>query len=76
MSWWEFVVKTAGTDNQSEIARKMGIAQPSVSQWKKSTPKLETVRQFAEAYNIPLIDAHIGAGFITEAEARVICDRP
>lgn len=74
MSWWKFVVETAGTENQSEIARTMGISQPSVSQWKTSRPKPETVELFAEKFKVPYIRALIAAGYITEAKAREICD--
>lgn len=74
MSWWNFVVATAGTDNQSEIARRMGITQPSVSQWKSSRPKPETVELFARNYGVPYIRALIAAGYITEDQAREICD--
>jgi transcriptional regulator with XRE-family HTH domain len=74
MSWWEFVVETAGTNNQSEIGRRMGIKQPSVSQWRTSSPKKDTVRRFAAVYGIPVIKAYIAAGYLTEEEARQICD--
>lgn len=73
MSWWTYVTETAGTDNQSVIARKVGISQPSVSQWRKSTPKPESVRAFAKAYGQPVINAYIAAGLLTEDEAREIC---
>lgn len=74
MTWWDFVTETAGTDNQSEIGRRLGITQPSVSQWKTSAPKKETVRRFADEYEVPVVRAFIAAGYFTEAEARQICD--
>lgn len=74
MSWWEFVVETAGTDNQTQIGKKLGITQPSVSQWKTSAPKGDTVRRFAAVYNVPVVRALIAAGYLTEDEARQICD--
>lgn len=74
MSWWNYVVATAGTDNQSEIARTMGISQPSISQWKTSRPKPETVEQFANAYKVPYIKALIAAGYITDKQAGEYCD--
>lgn len=73
MSWWDFVIQTAG-GNQSEIGRRMGISQPTVSQWRTSTPRPETVRRFAEAYRVPVIKAFIAAGYLSEEEARQICD--
>jgi transcriptional regulator with XRE-family HTH domain len=74
MTWWDFVVESAGTDNQSEIGRRLHITQPSVSQWKTSAPKKETVRRFAEEFDVPVVRAFIAAGYFTEAEAREFLD--
>lgn len=73
MTWWNYVRETAGTDNQADIARKVGVSQPSISQWRTSTPKPESVRAFAQAYGRPVVEAVIAAGILTEKEAREIC---
>lgn len=76
MGWWDYVMEVTNFASQSEIARRVGISQPSVSQWRSSSPKDTTIRAFAEAYDVPVIWAFIAAGWLTEEEAREgICAR-
>lgn len=74
VSWWNYVMEISANASHSEIARKVGVSQPSVTQWRKSAPKAASVRAFATAYDVPVIRAYIAAGYLTEDEAREICD--
>lgn len=76
MSWWEYVVKVAG-DNQAEIAYKSGLSQPSIWRWQKNVPKPQNVATFARAYNRPVIEAFVAAGYLDEDEAEhtLVIDR-
>ncbi|MBO2461124.1 helix-turn-helix transcriptional regulator [Spirillospora sp. NPDC000708] len=70
-TWWEYVVRTAGTDNQSEIARKIGRDQSSLNKWPQGAkPRVESVRAFADGYGRPILEAMVAAGILTEEEAR------
>ncbi|MCC5574558.1 hypothetical protein IMZ11_02745 [Microtetraspora sp. AC03309] len=71
MSWWEYVQRVAGTASPSEIGRRTGIGQSSVGRWQLSSPKVESVAAFAKAYERPVLEAFIAAGFLTEEEAGV-----
>jgi transcriptional regulator with XRE-family HTH domain len=73
MTWWQYVVKVIGTDNQSEIARRVGLSQPTVRAWKTSAPKPESLRKFAEATGRPILEAQIVLGWITPEQARELC---
>lgn len=49
-----------------------GIDGPNFSKWKAGhVPKVEVVARFARAYNRPVLEAFVAAGFLTEAEAEV-----
>lgn len=71
MTWWEYVVRHAGTENQSEIARRIGRDQSSLNKWPQGAkPRVESVRAFAEAYGRPVLEAFVAAGILSEEEAR------
>lgn len=72
-SWWAFVARVSGDESQSDIARKLGISQPSVSQWRTSAPKVASVRAFAAAYEVPAVLALIAAEYFTDDELREFC---
>jgi transcriptional regulator with XRE-family HTH domain len=64
MSWWGYVQDVTGRASQQEIARRMGVAPSSVNRWKSSEPKPETVRAFAVAFERPVAEAFIAAGYL------------
>lgn len=68
MTWWDYVTDRGG-DNQSVIARRLGIPTATVSRWQGSTPKPESVAAFARAYGRPALEAFVAAGFLTADEA-------
>lgn len=72
-AWWAYVMEVSGNASHTSIASKVGLSQPSVSQWRTSRPRPTTIRAFAAAYNRPVVEAFIGAGLLTEDEAREIC---
>lgn len=71
MAWWEYVQRIAGTSSPSEIGRQTGLGPSSVSRWVVSSPKPDSVRQFAHAYHRPVLEAFVAADFLTEEEAGV-----
>lgn len=69
MTWPEYVRATT-EDINSEIARRIGISQPSVSRWfRGSLPDPATAAAFARAYGRPVLEAFVAAGFLTAQEA-------
>lgn len=68
MTWWEYVTRIGG-DNQSVIARKIGLSTATVSRWRKSAPTPENVGLFAKKFEQPVLEAFIAAGFLTPEEA-------
>jgi hypothetical protein len=69
MTWWDFVQKAAGADDQATIARKVGVQQSMISRWRTSVPRPENAAAFARAYGRPVLEAFIAAGFLTSEEA-------
>jgi transcriptional regulator with XRE-family HTH domain len=70
MTWWKYVLKTSGEASQVEIAQRVGISPASISRWKESAPKPENVAAFARAYNRPVLEAFVAAGFLSADEAK------
>lgn len=77
MNWWNYVQEHTGGDTQEKIARRVDISTPSVGRWQRGTPKPENVAAFARAYDRPVLEAFIAAGFLTEeeAKARIVIDK-
>lgn len=70
-TWWEYVQYHRGRDSNFLIARKTGLTSSTVSRWQTATPGVESVRAFATAYNRPILEAFIWAGFLAAEEAEV-----
>lgn len=71
VAWWEYVQEVAGTTNQTEIARRLGLSQPSVNRWKTSVPKSENVITFAKAYGRPPLEALLAAGVVSDEDVQL-----
>jgi transcriptional regulator with XRE-family HTH domain len=56
---------------QAAIGERMNMSQSAVGRWKSSSPKPETVAAFARAFDRPVLEAFVAAGFLTEEEARL-----
>lgn len=69
MTWWAYVQTWCGQDNPTDIARKIGVAGPTVHRWDRSEPKPDSVRAFADAYGRPVLEAFVAAGFLTSEQA-------
>src|SRR5689334_17485628 len=63
-SWGTYV--RAISDNQSEIAERMGTSQSTVSRWMRDdvVPSAELVIKLARAYGLSPIDALVAAGYL------------
>lgn len=69
MSWWEYVERISAGMSQAAVGERMGMTQSAVNRWRHSEPKPATVRAFAEAFNRPVLEAFVAAGFLTEEDA-------
>lgn len=71
--WWDYVQQVAKGAKQAEIAEKAGVNQVTVSRWKKGadSARPENVAAFARAYDRPVLEAFVAAGFLTAEEANV-----
>lgn len=59
-------------ERQVDIARRSGLDQTTVSRWLNGENRSITpasVTKFARAYNRPVLEAFVVAGFLTQAEA-------
>lgn len=72
MTWSDYVRHTIGKDQQVDAARKAHVDQTTISRWVRGgqAGKAENVVKFARAYNRPVLEALVIAGFISEAEAK------
>lgn len=59
-------------DSANEIARKLGMHQTTWSRQLQGSMPIETVVKLCRKYRIPMLEAFVAAGFITQAEADVI----
>lgn len=67
----DYVRQVAGTATPSEISRRIGVTPSSVARWQMSAPKIDTVIAFARAYERPIVEAFIGAGFLTREDIEI-----
>lgn len=62
---WPAYVRATTSDINSEIARRTGLNQGSVSRWfKGSTPDPASVAAFAKGYRQPVLEALMAAGIV------------
>lgn len=71
MTWWDYVERVAGGLTQAAIAERMDITQGTVNRWRRSEPKPATVAAFARAFGRPVLEAFIGAGFLSAEDAQI-----
>lgn len=75
--WYEYVVETAGTASQTQIAADTGIGQSTLAKWKKGIkPSPAQVAKFAtemkrQGRKIEVLDAFVVAEFLTPEQAGV-----
>lgn len=50
MTWWGYVQRIAGADDQATIAKRSDVGQSMVSRWRTSRPRPESAAAFARAY--------------------------
>lgn len=71
MSWWGYVERVTGNATNADIANKIGVTGPSIGRWKSgSHPDPGTAATLARAYDRPVLEAFIAAGFLTAEEAQ------
>lgn len=70
MTWWEYVRHIAGTEVQTAIADRTGIAQATISRWKLGRQSVDAPNAVAvaRAFGRPATEALVVAGFLTEEE--------
>lgn len=66
VTWWNYFNRVIGdTEVLSHVADKLEINRSSISRWRTSRPDMVTVRKFSKAYDRPVIECYIAAGFLT-----------
>ena len=71
MSWSQYIKQIAPGAQQKEIAAAAGVDGSTVSRWASGlAPKPDNVAAFARAYNRPVLEAFVAAGFLTADEAK------
>jgi transcriptional regulator with XRE-family HTH domain len=71
MNWPQYVARMSGGETQAAIGHKIGVSSATVSRWSTFAPKPENVAAFARAYDRPVLEAFIAAGFLTAEEAAI-----
>lgn len=71
MTWSDYLRSVAPAAQQREIAQASGVDQATVSRWQRADapPRPDNVAAFARAYQRPVLEAFIAAGFLTPDEA-------
>lgn len=71
-TWSRYVRRTSGNASGSEIEKKTGIGQSTVSRWFSGTvPTPAHAAKFAQSYGGNVLEAFVAAGFLTPDEAGV-----
>lgn len=68
--WMTWLREITGDVSDREIARRIDVSSSTISRWMHTTPRAEAVVAVARAFNAPVIDALIAAGYIERHEAR------
>lgn len=77
MTWWKYVQTHAAGEPNSAIAKKLDISASSIGRWVSGGVDPLRAAAFARAYNRPVLEAFVAAGFLTEdeARARIVIDK-
>lgn len=83
MQWSEYVRRVVGRDKQTDVARKTGIDQTTISRWLNPSQRgpaarisSQNVARFARGYGRPVLEAFVVAGFLTADEAGMTTAEP
>lgn len=73
--------RVVGDDRQTDVARKTGIDQTTISRWlnpQGGSPRIssQSVAKFARGYERPVLEAFVIAGFLTAEEAGMTTAEP
>lgn len=69
MTWWDYVQSVTRGRTNVAIADLVGVTPSSVGKWKESLPHPVQAAAFARAFDRPVIEAFVYAGYLTEDEA-------
>lgn len=72
MAWSDYLKAIAPAAQQREIALAAGVDQATVSRWQRAgvPPRPENAAAFARAYQRPVLEAFVAAGFLSKHEAK------
>lgn len=73
VSWSEFIQRHGNGVKQEAIAKAAHVTSPTVSRWLSGKQGVSATQaaSVARALNVPVLEAFVAAGFLTEAEAKV-----
>ena len=77
--WTSYVRRITDGLTQTQIADRIGRGQSHVSRWilgKPGTPTIASVVDLARAFNQPVLDAIVAAGFVEAAEVGLAARTP
>lgn len=77
MNWWKYVQTHARGESNAAIAKRLSISASSIGRWVNGGVDPVRAADFARAYERPVLEAFVAAGFLTEAEAkaRIVIDK-
>ena len=67
--WIKYVGSVTGGETQAVIGQRAGVSAATISRWSVAAPRPENVAAFARAYERPVLEAFVAAGFLTQEEA-------
>ena len=73
-TWSEYVRRVSSPLTQTQISERCGVAQTNIGRWLRGDPGLpraESVVAFARAFEQPVIEALVAAGYITPDEVGI-----
>ena len=70
VSWWGYVERVSDNAPRVQIAKLVGLTPSAISRWASgANPDPDKAAALARAYERPVLEAFVAAGFLTEDEA-------
>ena len=78
-SWGQYVRRITGTMTIAQISDHSGVPQTNVGRWLRGEnvqPKADSVIAFAKAFNQPVVEALVAAGYVERADVAGLARTP
>lgn len=71
--WFDTLARDRGFETDASVARTLGIQQSVIKRWREgSAPSVDNLRKVSHRLSVPMQQAMIAAGYLTEDEAAVV----